>query len=131
MKNTIPLIIAIILIFSINCSKADDSQKWKKTANEYLSSVVHFACVEKRNPMLKKCNIPTDKCKMFADMAFKQCLGYEIAIRQPIKQPQDMSEDELLNVLDKATTCASRDISVLTFYVCPENYNDIYNGGGY
>ena len=127
MKKVIVLLIAMILTI-LNSAIADETRNWETTLNEYISAVTNLACIEKRNPHLKKCNIPTDKCKRFATLVAKNCLGSEIAVRRPIKHAKNMTQEELLTVIDKAAICAGRTVPVITYYVCPEQHERSWAG---
>lgn len=133
MKKVIVLLIAMLLI-SLNSPMADETKNWETTLNEYIneyiSEVTNLACIEKRSQELKKCNIPADKCKRFATLVAKNCLGNEIAVRRPIKHPRNMTQEELLTVIDKAAICAGRTIPVITYYVCPEQHERSWAGSG-
>ena len=124
-----PLIVTIFL-FSISSATAGGVKNWEVTLNEFLTLTVDFACVEKRSPELKACSIPTDKCKRFATLVAKNCLGQIIASGNPVKHPKDMTQEELLSVIDKAAVCTGRTMPVITYCVCPEQHENSWAGNG-
>ena len=60
----------------------------------------------------------------------KNCLGQAIASRNPIKHPRDMTQEELLTIIDEAALCAGKTIPVITYYVCPEQHERSWAGSG-
>ncbi|WP_304511724.1 hypothetical protein [Desulfobacula sp.] len=129
MKNVITLSM-IFLLIGLSSAVADDKNNWEATLNDYISAINNLACVEKRSPELKECSIPVDKCKRFVTIVSKNCLGQAILSRKSIKHPKDMSEKELLSLIDKATICSSKIIPVMTYYVCPEQHERNWAGRG-
>lgn len=115
---------------SLNSAMAQETANWETTLNEYISTVVNLACVEKRSSELKKCEIPTNRCKRFTTLVAKNCLGYEIMKTSPVKHPRNMTEEELLAVIDKATVCTGKTVPIITYYVCPEQHEHGWAGGG-
>ncbi len=109
---------------------ADETMNWEATLNEFITMTTDFACIEKRSPALKACSIPTDKCKRFATLVAKNCLGQAITSRNPRKHPKDMTQEELLSVIDNAAICTGRTIPIITYYVCPDQHEKSWAGSG-
>lgn len=129
MKKVILLLIAILLI-DLHSATADETINWEITLNEFISTMTKFACIEKRSPELKKCSIPTEKCKRFSTLVAKNCLGQAITSKSPIKHPRDMTQEELLTIIDKAATCTGKIMPVITYYACPEQHERSWAGSG-
>lgn len=110
------------LITILNVVDGHATKTWESTLNEYISTVVNLACNEKRSPDLNKCDIPADRCKRFTTLVAKRCLGEEVARANPIKRPKDMTEKELLAIIDKAAICTGKTVPIITYYVCPEQH---------
>jgi hypothetical protein len=58
-------------------------------------------------------------------------LGEAIATRKPIKHPRNMTQEELLAVIDNAAICTGKTVPILTYYVCPEQHERTWAGKGY
>jgi len=129
MKKVILLLTAMFLISS-NYTMADETKNWESTLNEFISIMNNFACIEKRSPQLKACSIPEDKCKRFTTLVAKNCIGQAVTSTSPIKHPKDMTQEELLTVIDKASACTGKTIPVVTYYVCPEQHENSWAGSG-
>jgi hypothetical protein len=135
MEKLIGKIIMLLIVMSLmplNSTMADETGNWAATINDYISTMITWACIEKTSPELKECRIPPDKCKRFVSLVAKSCLGEQVALQHPVKHARNMKEEELLAILEKASVCTGRRVLIVTYYLCPEQHERKWAGtGGY
>lgn len=126
------VVLFIAMSLASPCSAiAGETKVWEITLDDYFSTVINLSCVERRSPDFGQCKIPSDKCKRFVSLVAKNCLGQAIATRKPKKHPRNMTQEELLAVIDNAAICTGRTVPVITYYVCPEQHESTWGGDHY
>ena len=130
MKRVIVLLIALIFS-SLNYAMANATEDRTDILNDIIDFTVKRACIEKQDPMLKECSIPEDKCKRYATLVAKNCVGraFRLSGRKSIKE---MNQKEFIALVGEAGTCTGERVPLVSYYVCPENHEQSWAGvGGY